>query len=285
MHRFPARAIALVFAALVVVAIGGCSGSSAGTAIQKPSAAKAVAMLDARTVIDVRTPAEYAAGHVARAQNIDVEAADFGSRIATLDKKAPYLVYCHSGRRSGIAATQMAAAGFTDIVDGERWPTSWRPAPGPSRDDAGSRRLDLLGGDTRDPLPRSRLARHPHPGRRDRRVGQRGQAAHAALVHAGDQPGHDARGPRGHGRLPRRVRVVGGHRARRDRRRGAWPLSPPSCARGSGGRPTASASPAPRSPTATPRRLGSRCGTSATRPASPSSPTSPTRPSRRSPAG
>jgi len=75
-------------------------------------------MLDSRTVIDVRTPTEYAAGHIAGAQNIDVEAADFGSKIATLDKKAPYVVYCRSGRRSGIAATQMADAGFTDIVDG-----------------------------------------------------------------------------------------------------------------------------------------------------------------------
>ena len=74
-------------------------------------------MLDSRVVIDVRTPAEYAAGHIAGAQNIDVEAADFASRISTLDKTAAYLVYCHSGRRSAIAADQMAAAGFTDIVD------------------------------------------------------------------------------------------------------------------------------------------------------------------------
>jgi rhodanese-related sulfurtransferase len=118
MHRFPARALALVLVALAVVVVAGCGGSSAGSAVQKPSAAKAVAMLDARAVIDVRTPAEYAAGHIAGAQNIDVEAADFGSRIASLDTKAPYLVYCHSGRRSGIAAAQMAAAGFTDIVDG-----------------------------------------------------------------------------------------------------------------------------------------------------------------------
>jgi len=118
MHRFPARALALVLVAFVVVLVAGCGGSSATTPVQKPSAAKAVTMLAARTVIDVRTPAEYAAGHVAGAQNIDVEAADFGSRIAALDKKTPYLVYCHSGRRSGIAASQMAAAGFTDIVDG-----------------------------------------------------------------------------------------------------------------------------------------------------------------------
>ena len=118
MHRFPTRALALVLAAFVLVVVAGCGGSSGGSAIQDPSAAKAAGMLGSRTVIDVRTPSEYAAGHIAGAQNIDVEAADFGSRIATLDKKAPYLVYCHSGRRSGIAATQMAAAGFTDIVDG-----------------------------------------------------------------------------------------------------------------------------------------------------------------------
>jgi phage shock protein E len=118
MHRLVARAVALILVALVVVVVAGCGGSSATAAVQKPSAAKAVGMLDARTVIDVRTPAEYAAGHIAGAQNIDVEAADFGTKIASLDKKAAYLVYCHSGRRSGIASTQMAAAGFTDIVDG-----------------------------------------------------------------------------------------------------------------------------------------------------------------------
>ena len=135
MHRLPARALSLAaMVALLLVLVAACGGSPAGSsasssasssagssaasAIQKPSAAKAVGMMGTATIIDVRTPAEYAAGHIAGAQNIDVEAADFGSKIAALDKTAPYLVYCHSGRRSGIAATQMAAAGFTDIVDG-----------------------------------------------------------------------------------------------------------------------------------------------------------------------
>lgn len=122
MHRLPTRAISVAAVALLLILVAACGGSSAGasagSAIQKPSSATAVGMLGSLTVIDVRTPAEYAAGHIAGAQNIDVEAADFGSKIAGLDKKATYLVYCHSGRRSGIAATQMAAAGFTKIVDG-----------------------------------------------------------------------------------------------------------------------------------------------------------------------
>lgn len=117
MNRFSAHAIFLVLVALVAIAIAACGGST-GADVQEVGAAKAVGMLDSRVVIDVRTPAEYAAGHIAGAENIDVEAADFGSKIASLDKKAPYLVYCHSGRRSGVAAAQMASAGFTDIVDG-----------------------------------------------------------------------------------------------------------------------------------------------------------------------
>jgi rhodanese-related sulfurtransferase len=113
----PTRVLVLVLVVLAAIAIAGC-GSAAGAAVQKVDAAKAVGMLGTHVVIDVRTPSEFAAGHLAGAQNIDVEATDFGSRIASLDKKASYLVYCRSGRRSAIAAAQMAAAGFTSIVDG-----------------------------------------------------------------------------------------------------------------------------------------------------------------------
>jgi rhodanese-related sulfurtransferase len=115
MNRFSARALILV--ALAAIAVAGCGGSAAST-VQDVGAARVVDMIDARIVIDVRTPAEYNAGHISGAQNINVEAADFGSKIASLDKEAAYLVYCHSGRRSGVAAAQMASAGFTDIVDG-----------------------------------------------------------------------------------------------------------------------------------------------------------------------
>ena len=120
MNRLSPRVMTLVLVAVVATLIAGCGGgsSSSTSAVTKVDAGKAVAMLDSRVVIDVRTPAEYAAGHIAGAQNIDVEASDFAAKIASLDKKASYLVYCRSGRRSAIAADQMAAAGFTDIVDG-----------------------------------------------------------------------------------------------------------------------------------------------------------------------
>ena len=69
------------------------------------------------TVIDVRTPAEYAAGHVDGAVNVDVESPDFAEQLATLDKAGTYAVYCHSGRRSAMATDQMAQAGFTNVYN------------------------------------------------------------------------------------------------------------------------------------------------------------------------
>jgi rhodanese-related sulfurtransferase len=117
----PRRSITLAALALAAVfAVGACSTSGSG-AVQDPvrevAAAEAVDLLDGRTVIDVRRPDEFAAGHVAGALNINVEDEAFDSQIGELDKDAPYLLYCHSGRRSAVAAERMAQAGFSDIVD------------------------------------------------------------------------------------------------------------------------------------------------------------------------
>jgi rhodanese-related sulfurtransferase len=49
--------------------------------------------------------------------NIDVESGSFGTEIAALPTDTTYAVYCRSGRRSAIAADQMAAAGFTSVVN------------------------------------------------------------------------------------------------------------------------------------------------------------------------
>ena len=77
-------------------------------------------------VLDVRTPAEYATGHLPKAQNIDLQGADFATRIASLDKRATYAVYCHSGQRSAAAMEQMAAAGFTQVFDLTGGITDWQ---------------------------------------------------------------------------------------------------------------------------------------------------------------
>jgi rhodanese-related sulfurtransferase len=69
------------------------------------------------TVIDVRTPDEFATGHIEGAVNIDLEGGGFSAAIAALDPTKPYIVYCHSGRRAAIAAATMVSAGFTGVRD------------------------------------------------------------------------------------------------------------------------------------------------------------------------
>ncbi|WP_426061469.1 rhodanese-like domain-containing protein [Hymenobacter sp. B1770] len=66
-------------------------------------------------LVDVRRPDEYALGYIPGSVNIDVTAADFAQRVATLDKTTPTYVYCRSGARSAKAAAQLSAAGFTDV--------------------------------------------------------------------------------------------------------------------------------------------------------------------------
>jgi len=73
-------------------------------------------MTTVAAVIDVRTPAEYAGGHLEGALNIDVQGMNFASEVEALDKTADYVIYCRSGNRSGQAISQMQSLGFTGTL-------------------------------------------------------------------------------------------------------------------------------------------------------------------------
>lgn len=79
-------------------------------------------------IIDVRTPAEFADGHIAGAVNIPVQQPDFSERVARLDPKATYAVYCRSGNRSKAAVAQMQGAGITHIYELAEGTNGWTAA-------------------------------------------------------------------------------------------------------------------------------------------------------------
>lgn len=107
--------VTAVFAAALVLT--GCSsGSSAIQTVDAPTWLSDASQPGV-TIVDVRTPDEYAAAHVEGAVNMNVEGPDFAAQIATLDKNGTVAVYCHSGRRSQMAADQMASAGFVKIIN------------------------------------------------------------------------------------------------------------------------------------------------------------------------
>lgn len=77
-------------------------------------------------VLDVRTPGEFAGGHIAKAVNVDWNGSDFEKGIAGLDKKKPVFVYCLSGGRSGSAARLMREAGFSSVYELDGGMIRWR---------------------------------------------------------------------------------------------------------------------------------------------------------------
>lgn len=67
----------------------------------------------AYTLVDVRDPEEFAAGHIPTAINIPV--AGFAARSGTLDKKKQIIVYCNSGGRSYNAYRKLQKLGYDNI--------------------------------------------------------------------------------------------------------------------------------------------------------------------------
>jgi rhodanese-related sulfurtransferase len=83
-------------------------------------------------VVDVRTPAEYAAGHLPGAVNVPFDEVE--RRTAELGPPGtPVLLYCRSGRRSGIATDTLRKLGFDEIYDLQeysRWVAAQRGLAG-----------------------------------------------------------------------------------------------------------------------------------------------------------
>jgi len=74
-------------------------------------------MLKDAILIDVRTPGEYAEGHLENAQNIDWYDANFAQQFDGMDKQRTVYVYCRSGRRSREAQEKLKSLGFGHVVN------------------------------------------------------------------------------------------------------------------------------------------------------------------------
>ena len=82
-------------------------------------------------LVDVRTPEEYAEGHLRGAANIDCQAPDFLEHFASAcPKETPVAVYCRTGRRSADAAKKLAKAGY-DVANLEGGIVGWEEAGKP----------------------------------------------------------------------------------------------------------------------------------------------------------
>lgn len=78
------------------------------------------------TILDVRTPEEWAEGTLKGATKINYKGDTFEQDIETLDKNIPVYVYCRSGGRSASAADVLKEKGFTKIYNLDGGITSWQ---------------------------------------------------------------------------------------------------------------------------------------------------------------
>jgi phage shock protein E len=68
-------------------------------------------------VIDVRSPAEYAGGHLRRAINLPLPQIESLIAGKVKDKNHVLLLHCQSGMRSGAAKTRLNALGYTNAFN------------------------------------------------------------------------------------------------------------------------------------------------------------------------
>jgi rhodanese-related sulfurtransferase len=128
MRRTVRSVTALAVAA--VLALSACGGETAAFALTPaPDAGELLSEAPAGLVVlDIRTPDEFAGGHIAGARNLDFYEPDFAASLDELDKDLPYFVYCRTGNRSSTAIETMKDLGFTEVYELDGGIVSWAEA-------------------------------------------------------------------------------------------------------------------------------------------------------------
>lgn len=70
-----------------------------------------------QTIIDIRTPREFAEGHIEGAININLFDKSFLSEMSNYDKSKPVFLYCRSGSRTASASKKVSNLGFEHVYD------------------------------------------------------------------------------------------------------------------------------------------------------------------------
>lgn len=103
----------------------GCTRNDNIVSVSAPEFEKEI-KTDTVRLLDVRTPEEFAEGHIDGALNINVQSDDFKEMaLRKLSKDSTVLVYCRSGRRSMNAAKILDKLGYK-VVNLEGGIIEWR---------------------------------------------------------------------------------------------------------------------------------------------------------------
>ena len=106
----------IIILAVALIAIRIMRRFSAGTVSAADESAVREALSRGATLVDVRTPEEFAQGHWDGAINIPLD--DVPARLDEFGEcDAPVVLYCRTGRRSRLAAATLGQHGFNNVIN------------------------------------------------------------------------------------------------------------------------------------------------------------------------
>ena len=127
MQAMRARAAALLLCGVGLGALA-CGAGETSDEVGAPALLAAIEARRAPLLLDVRSPEEFAGGHVPGARNIPIDELAARTQQLAAHREQPIVVYCETGRRAEAAYVALEAAGFSAVRRLTGHMAGWRAA-------------------------------------------------------------------------------------------------------------------------------------------------------------
>lgn len=121
------KKLAIILSVIIGFTLLNCKQTAVQqSTLLEPQEMKEFLSSDDILLVDVRTPKEFNAGHIKNAINVDFKSSKFDEEVQKLDTTKTLVIYCRSGRRSGMSTPDFLKAGFKEVHDLKGGVLNWQ---------------------------------------------------------------------------------------------------------------------------------------------------------------